>query len=165
MIEKSMGYRIKNKLSSRITDYGSRNHGFTLLELTIVLFLITLILGLSAVFFAGTLPTNRLNAAAREISATIRYARSLSMISGQHQTLAIDLGSKRYGIEGRGHKDIPSDIDIKVIDPLYGEMRNGSYRLEFQPSGGGQGGTIVLWNKKREIRIELDPVIGAAVIK
>jgi type II secretion system protein H len=138
--------------------------GFTLIELMIVLFLITLILGLSAVFFAGSMPTNKLNAAARELSATIRHARSLSIMSGRQKTVAINIDAKRFGLEGSRYRDISSDIDIKVIDPLYGDIHNGTYRIEFQP-GGAQGGTIVLWNKKREVRVELDPVVGAAVIR
>ncbi len=142
-----------------------RNDGFTLLELMVVLFLTTLVLGLSAIFFAGTSPTSRLNAAARELSATMRYARSLSMNSGQRKTVALDIDAKRFGVEGGRSRELSSGIDMKVIDPLYGDVRRGVYRLEFEPDGGMPGGTVVLWNKKREVRIALDPVVGAAVIR
>ncbi len=139
--------------------------GFTLLELIIVLFMITLILGLSAIFFAGTSPSNRINAAARDLSATLRYARNLSITSGQQKTIALNIDAKRFGFEGGRSRELSSGIDMKVIDPLYGDVHQGIYRIAFEPDGGMPGGTVVLWNKKREVRITLDPVIGAAVIK
>ena len=148
------------------SDYPSiKRQGFTLLEVIIVLCLISLIMGLSAVFFANTMPSSKLSAAVRELSATIRYARTLAMIDGKLQTLNIDLDAKKYGIEGRGYKSIDSGITIMVLDPSAGELRNGIYHLIFQASGGIEGGTIVLGSGKKAIGIELDPVVGSVVIK
>lgn len=139
--------------------------GFTLLELIIVLFLMTLILGMATLFFANVLPSNRLNATARSVSATIREARSLARIHGESQVVTIDFDSKKYGIEGRGSRDIPDDISIKVIDPVAGEVQQGKYLFIFHPSGGIEGGTIVLWNAKKVVTIQPDPVAGSVVIK
>ncbi len=142
-----------------------KKQGFTLLEVIIVLLLISLILGLSAVFFANTLPASKLNAAVRELSATIRYARTLAITDGKLRTLNIDLDAKKYGIEGRGYKSIDSGITIMVLDPSAGEVRKGIQNIIFQASGGVEGGTIILGNDKKAIRIELDPVVGSFVIK
>ncbi len=139
--------------------------GFTLLELIIVLFLITLIIGLSTIFFANTLPSSRFNATIRDMSATIKHARSLAQIHGERQIITIDLDLKKYGLEGRSAKDIPSDIHIKVIDPLSGEILKGKYQLVLNAIGGVEGGTIVLWNNKRIVSIQMDPIVGSVVIK
>jgi hypothetical protein len=143
----------------------SMGAGFVFLELIIVIFLISLILGLSTVLFSNILPSNRFNATVREISATIRHARSLSQIHGETKVVTIDLDLKRYGIEGRGDREIPPDINIEVIDPLSGEIHNGKYRLVLYPTGGIEGGTIVLWNSKKTVSIQPDPVVGSVVIK
>ena len=111
------------------------------------------------------MPSSKFNAAVRELSATIRYARTLAMIDGKLQTLNIDLDAKRYGIEGRGYKTIDPGITIMVLDPSAGEVRNGIYHFIFQASGGVQGGTIVLGSGKKLTGIELDPVVGSVVIK
>ena len=142
-----------------------KNNGFTLLELIIVLSLITLILGLSTIFFANILPSSRFNATIRDMSATIKHARSLAQINGERQIITIDLDSRKYGLEGRGTKDIPSDIYIKVIDPLSGEIHKGKYQLILDAMGGVEGGTIVLWNNKRVVSIQMDPIVGSVVIK
>lgn len=139
--------------------------GFTLLELMIVLFLVTLILSIASVFFVNTLPSTRLNAAVREMSATIRYAKTLAQINGEQKAIIIDLDSKSYGIEGRDFKSISRDLNIKVIDPFSGEINTGKYQITFYAGGGIGVGTIVLWNNKRAVSIQLDPVIGAVVIK
>jgi prepilin-type N-terminal cleavage/methylation domain-containing protein len=145
--------------------YKIKNSGFTLLELIIVLFLIALILGLSTILFVNILPSSRLNATAREMSATIRHAKHLALINGEKQTVTINLDSGSYGMEGIIHKNIPSGITIKVIDPLLGEIRNGQYPIIFSATGGMEGGTIVLFSNKKTIKLELDPVVGSVIIK
>jgi len=100
--------------------------GFTLLEIIIVLFLVTLMTGLSAVFFSNFLPSTKFHAAGREMSAMIRHARSLARMNMETQTFVVDLDNKTYGIEGRSTKQIPQDSLIKVIDPVSGEMIQGT---------------------------------------
>jgi general secretion pathway protein H len=140
-------------------------NGFTLLETIIVLFLVTLILGLSTVFFAGFLPSAKLNATGREIAATIRHARSLARMNMESKTFRIDLDNRTYGIDGQRTKDLPRDAQIRVIDPFYGEIIRGKYPMVFHPVGGMGGGTIILSGGKKIIRIETDPITGAVMIK
>ncbi len=139
--------------------------GFTLLELIIVIFLITLMVGLSAAFFANSLPSGRFHATAREIAATIRQARHLAQLNGEKQVVTIDMDSRSYGIETLGEKKLPSGIDIKVTDPLTGDITSGKYQITFYATGSAEGGTIVLWNSNQAAQIIIDPVAGAVIIK
>jgi general secretion pathway protein H len=139
--------------------------GFTLLELIIVIFLITLMVGLSSVFFANTLPSGRFNATARDIASTIRQARHLAQLNGEKQVITINMDSGSYGIEGRGEKILPSGIHIKVLDPLAGDITSGKYHMGFYAAGRAEGGTIVLWNSNKAAHIDIDPVAGAVIIK
>ena len=144
---------------------GPGQAGFTLLELLLVLSITILILGLSVVFFIPRLASGRLDAAAREMAATIRHAKSLSLITGESQILTIDLDSRHYGIENHAMRSIPPDVSIKVIDPFSGEMQVGTYQFICEPRGIIGAATIVLWNTKRSITLMTDPVIGAVLIK
>ncbi len=151
----------------RVIQYNiinKKSNGFTLLELIIVLFLITLILGLSTLFFANLLPSSKFNATVRDVSSTIRQARSLAKIHGNSQIVIIDLDSKSYGIEGYNMKTFPPDIQIKIIDPLNGEIFEGKYKFIVH-SISIEGGTIVLWNNKKAVYIQMDPVVGSIVMK
>ncbi|MGO9614127.1 MAG: prepilin-type N-terminal cleavage/methylation domain-containing protein [Dissulfurispiraceae bacterium] len=147
------------------SDRSSAKAGFTLLEVVIVICLILLILGLSTLFFANTFPSSRLEATARQLCATIREARALAQIRGERQIISIDLDSKQYGIEGRGQKTISPDISIKVVDPLLGELYKGQCQIIANADGIAEGGTVVLSNSRKTFQIQMDPVIGAVIIK
>lgn len=142
-----------------------KKNGFTLLEIIIVLSLVTLILGLSTIFFAGFLPSAKLDAAVRELAGTIRHARSLSRMNMVRQTVVIDLDNRTYGIERQGIKALPPDALIRVIDPFSGEIRQGKHTFVFNPSGGMAGGTIVLSQGRKTIRVEMDPITAAVAIR
>lgn len=131
----------------------------------IVLFLVSVMLGIAGVFFSKTLSSSKLDAAAREISAAIRQAKSMAATKGEKETVTINIDSKQYGIPGRGSKSLPRDAQVMVIDPFSGEIRSGEYNITFQPYGGVEGGTVVLWNGKKTVSIQLDPVVGSTVIK
>lgn len=131
----------------------------------IVLFLITLMLGLSSVFFANTLPAGKFHSTAREIAATIKHARSLAGIQGKDQTLLINLDTKEYGIEGLKTVTIPDGINIRIEDPVRGDIREGKYTFTFHSYGAAEGGTVILWDDKRNVTISLDPVVGSIIIK
>jgi general secretion pathway protein H len=142
-------------------DMGQR--GFTLLEMILVLLLAGLALGLSAFMVTGrTLPSARLNATARELSATLREARLLSRLSGERHTVSINLDMRAYGIAGRKMRSIPPDTGIVVRDPFMGEIRQGLYQLD--AAGGAEGGDIVLWAGNKSVIIRMDPIIGSVTI-
>jgi prepilin-type N-terminal cleavage/methylation domain-containing protein len=139
--------------------------GFTLLEIIIVITLVVLIFGFTTLFFGNILPGARLNAAARELSAMMRYAKMLAQNNGEPQAVLINLDTGRYEIQGVQARNIPEGINIRIADPVAGEVSRGNYAVLFHESGIVEGGTITLWNAKRTINIELDPIVGSVVLK
>jgi prepilin-type N-terminal cleavage/methylation domain-containing protein len=140
------------------------NKGFTLLEMILVIFLITLIVGISAVVFSRSLPSQKVDATAREIMAIFRQARSNAITGGKWQILTVEIEGKTFGIEEGGvTHTIPENVSIRVIDPLYGEVVVGGYRFVFAPSGVTEGGTIVLSAGKKVVTLEIDPIVGAVI--
>jgi type II secretion system protein H len=135
--------------------------GFTLLEVLMVLFLITLIIGISAAFFSNSLPSQKLEASAREIMATFRHARSSAISEGKWQTVIINIDGRNFGIEGGRTRVIPESVSVKVIDNVNGEITEGGYRFVFSPVGVAEGGTIVLSTGNKIITVDIDPVLGA----
>lgn len=136
-----------------------------LIELIIVLFLITLIVGLSAVFFANSLPSSKFNATVREIASNIRYAKTSAKIKGENQIFYIDIDARQYGVDGGAAKTLPANINVKAVDPFLGEIFKGRYQVLIYSSGGLDGGTIIVSDDKRAATIHLDPIIGAIVVK
>lgn len=139
--------------------------GFTLLELIIVLFIIGLVCGFSTVFITKGLPSARLNATVRELSATIRHARSLAVLKGETQTMVIDAEAQQYGIEGYPRKRFPADVIVRTIDPVTGEATDKSRLMRFEPGGVFEGAGIWLENKTTTVRIDTDPIAGVVAAK
>jgi general secretion pathway protein H len=142
-----------------------KNRGFTLLELIIVLLLIFIILGLASLYFSTFLASARLQATARDLSTTLKQARSLSKIHEGKQVVAFDLEGRSYGIEGRSLKKIPAGIDFKIIEPGGGEIQSGQYRLVFESDYGTEGPVFLLSSRKRTVTVQLDPLLGSVVIR
>jgi prepilin-type N-terminal cleavage/methylation domain-containing protein len=140
--------------------------GFTLLELILVMMLVAVVLGFTSFIALGTLlPSARFSTTARDVSATIREARSLARVSGDRQVVNIDLDTGMYGIDGRKTRAIPRDTGILIRDPFEGEVRRGKQRIAFNPSGNAENRTIVLWRGRKTVSIQTDPVVGAVLIK
>lgn len=137
--------------------------GFTLLEIIIVLFLITLITGLSSTHYANMLPAVKFNAVTREMMTTIKHARNLAKTNNEITILTIDLDDRKYNITGFAVKEIPKDVSVKIVDPDKGEIFKGKYLMLFYAGGVADGGTIVMWNHKRTRSIQLDPISGAII--
>ncbi|MCX7912958.1 MAG: hypothetical protein N2511_00065 [Thermodesulfovibrionales bacterium] len=136
-----------------------------LIELIIVLVLIVLMLGLSTIFFANSLPSNKFNATVREIAAHMKYARTIAKLKGENQAFFIDLDLRQYGVEGLKSRELPQNINIKVFDPIVGEIFRGRYQMVVQSSGGVDGGTIFVFDGKRTATISLDPIVGTIILK
>jgi len=139
--------------------------GFTLLELVIVMTLMVLFLGLSGVHFANHLPSAKLGATGRELSGLIRMARIEAMNKREERRVTIDLNRRTYGMEGRTGRAVPEAITISVVDPVRGSLHGGEYDIIADASGSVAACEIILRNAKRTLRIEIDPVIGAVVVK
>ena len=150
----------------RFTFHASRSsRGFTLLELIIVMALACLITGLGTLIFVNGLPSARLGATGREISAAIRQMTMLAQNRGEDQILTINLDTRQYGPEGRPMKTLPANISVMVNDPIVGEIRYGKYPILFRAAGGVEGGTVVLGYRKKVLYIQTDPVVGSVVIR
>jgi prepilin-type N-terminal cleavage/methylation domain-containing protein len=141
------------------------NRGFTFIEVMIVVFLMSLIVGITTIFFANTLPSVRHKAAARELAATIKYARNLAFINNEKQIIDIDLDAKNYSIKGREIKTISPEISITVYgdDAHTNPVRQGKYIISYDTTAGSGWSAIELVRKEKVITIKSDPIMIAEI--
>ena len=152
---------------ARMSFNGKRpgSAGFTLIEIMMVMVLIVIVLGVSTIFFANRLPSENLNTAGREMSAMLRFARLLAKNSGEERSVFINLDTGKYGISGVQTRTVPRDISVKIIDPLKGEVLRGEHSITFSDTGSVTSERIALTGGKRSLYIDLDPVLGAVVVR
>lgn len=139
--------------------------GFTLLELMVVMLLIVLALSITLFFVTPSLFGNPLESTIRDMSSTMRHARSLAQITGSVQTVTINPELKQYFLKGQKKKTIPDGISVFVRDPLSMEDMSEKYDFLFYPYGSTDGTLILLEYKNRTVTLAFDPVVGSISVK
>lgn len=143
----------------------SQDRGFTLIEILVVLALMALILGISAVLLSNTLSGARQKAAAREIVATLKYAKHLAAARNESQIILFDLDAGNFGIKGRRMSRIPEKTKVAIYESdINAEpITRGQYSIACDANGIGQWSRIRLTRGDRMIQIKADPIQTALI--
>lgn len=144
----------------------SKQRGFTLLELVVVLAiavaLYTLILGIP---MRGASSAD-LKAAARTLASGLRQAQTTAMATRRDSTLSLDLEAREFLVAGEKQPTrLPDDIDLK-LDTAESEVtseRTGAIR--FYPDGSSTGGRITVSSGKRQYLVDVDWLTGRVTIE
>jgi general secretion pathway protein H len=139
-----------------------KNRGFTLLELVIVLILLSLSVSLVAPAFSRFSKAIELKVAVKKVSAILRYYRSeavqkgkvyqvlfnpdLREVRGQSVESAEDQeGNEKPGEPGWQKKyALPEGVQMKEVKVSSPQYPADLPVIEFYPSGGSNGGSILL---------------------
>jgi general secretion pathway protein H len=147
--------------------------GFTLIELIIVIFII----GMASAVVGGSIYRSmddiRLKTAAKEMAATLRYARSRSVAEKKVYSFIADV--KGYGLY-TGHSDsglkTGQETHAYALYKYYPEgidIENGEKEetgIDFFPGGDSTGGSIILKNRKSSSHvISVDKIQSSVKIK
>ncbi len=145
-------YKTKFKIDNlQLTIDNSRRAGFTLIELIIVIFIISLAMALIMPSFWGTGKTT-LKTEARHISSALRYIYDEAVGKKQIYLFNINLDNESWGFKSKKESRsfrIKGDAEIiDVIVPSHGEISRGELIIEFGPMGPEE--PIILHLKKGE---------------
>lgn len=118
--------------------------GFSLLELLVVLVIIGLSVSLVLPSLAGGLSSLRLKAAAREVSATLRYARSLAVSMGKEQVMNLDIDAGKYWLnqDTVNIRSLPPEVCFRNLTIQGEEIATGRAGIIFYPMGNSSGDSI-----------------------
>jgi len=156
-------------------------HGFTLLELLVVLVIIGFVSALVGPKLAGHGSNLNLATASRKISACLRYARSHAASEKRRYVATFDFNKNCLTIKTDQEKSEDSDEDFSdenaefavafkpynipegvKLEQAYSvddeEVDSDIFEILFFPSGGSSGGMVVLTNdreKKETIYVDL----------
>lgn len=151
-------------------------HGFTLLEVILVLVFIGLIAGLTTPFVMSTLERIKHQTETRNINSALRYARSEAITRKTVTTFNADIDSNKYWI---GDKEAKTSSVTKTLDPGFSMSRitgneetieSGTFAVNFYPRGNSSGGTILIakvspGKSDSAYEITIDPVTGSSRIE
>ena len=122
-----------------------KQDGFTLIELLVVLAIIGLLVTLAPMGLSRMMPGLEVQAAARQLSASLRNARSIAIRDNQEATLTLDLEERRYSLAGETRDyEIDEDIEIKLLTATSEQESEQVGSIRFFPDGTSTGGTVTL---------------------
>jgi len=132
-----------------------KKNGFTLIELIIVLIIIAVASSLVGIFILRGSGNLELKSFTKYVSASLRYARNLSVAEKKVYSLIIWKDKGAYGL----YADLTHIDDIEEASPVFQKnipellqiiFDNGAdhLRIDFFPRGDSSGGAIEITNQK-----------------
>lgn len=126
-----------------------RSHGFSLLEMILVMALIAAASLLAVAAFGGGMQGRQLRGGVKDLAAQMRFARAVAISSGEEQDVVIDPGTRHWqGAKGRSG-ELPDVGEIvftgaraSQFEP--GEASEGKGTVRFFPDGAATGGRVRL---------------------
>ena len=142
----------------------SRNEGFTLVEMLVVLSLVALLLVISLPYSTSSGEGRKLDAASQIIAAKLRETQISSLSSNRERSLTVDI-KKGLLIQTNPDKtfELPEGIGMSIITSNNEIMKDaGAFR--FFPDGGSTGGKIILSKGENRREIAISWLTGGIVV-
>jgi prepilin-type N-terminal cleavage/methylation domain-containing protein len=149
----------------------SRDQGFTLLELLIVVLVIALVLALSYPSLSRGSTALHLRATGRDILNTFRYAREKAVTEQAGMMVTVDREKQELVLSdnlGDGSRKymLPRDVRIQRIAMGGSEIMEGPLVVRFLPNGSSDSAEVLLKSDAGAfLRIISDPITGGARIE
>ena len=140
-------------------------HGFTLLEVLIVLVIGVLLVALVPPLLSGMSGATELRGAARQLAAGLRNARNEAVARQREAVLTLDLERRRFGVTGDPREiALPEGVTLKLHTAQSELLDSATGSIRFFSDGGSTGGSITVSGPKLAYRVNVDWLTGAVAI-
>lgn len=138
----------------------SRQRGFTLFELLVVIALLAVALPLLAVGIGRGLQGASEHGALTEMIATLRSARAQAIASGEPIRATFDLARRRVKVPGREPAQWPNTFTLRLTT-----AQALGAAFEFYPDGAASGGNIQISRGAAHWRIDVSWLTGNVTLQ
>jgi Tfp pilus assembly protein FimT len=153
-----------------MSQAGSKQEGFTILEIVLVVLLMALAMGISYPSLTRSHSVFQIRATGRNVLNTLRYAREKAITEQQVLIVSVDRESQTVVLSDEFGGDaktiaMPNNIRIARIALQGQEVTQGVLKIRFLPNGGSDNAEILLNSDRASaLRIVTDPITGGARI-
>jgi general secretion pathway protein H len=136
-------------------------HGFTLIEMLVVLTIAALIVGLALPRLTGAEEKATLRTAAHQVAAALRNTRSLAMTKGLTEVFVIDTanGAFRAGQTAPPGR-LPRGVQLALVTVASDQESASQGRIQFFADGSSTGGGVLLATGKTRSQVLVDWLTG-----
>ena len=143
-----------------IPEARGSDHGFTLIELMVVLTIIGMALTLSIPVLQRSIPQLELKNAARTTVTAIREARATAIGSNRETVLFFDLGNRYLWVDGTTPVLLDPRIGMSFTTATREVIQSGVGGIRFYPDGSSTGGSIELMLDRRRQVVGVEWLTG-----
>ena len=137
-----------------------RDHGFTLIELIVVLAIAGLALGVAVLALPKVLERARYHDSVAQVRALLAQGRLEAMRLGRPLTLRDDPNARRLWLDTGAAFELPEGVEADWVVAESEDTRRGLAAITFRPDGSNTGGTVTLGVPARRIALRLDWLFG-----
>ncbi|QJD30701.1 GspH/FimT family pseudopilin [Methylococcus geothermalis] len=138
-----------------------RGHGFTLLEMLLVLGIGTILLAVAVPNVMPAIEAARLSSAARDVASGLRFARGQALSRRQEVRFTLDVAGHRYQVSTRPKAfGLPSAVALKLFTASGEVEGEGVGSIRFFPDGSSTGGRVTLEAAGRKRLIDVNWLTG-----
>lgn len=133
-----------------------RCHGFTLIELMLVLVLMAMLFSLTPPLLHKAFPSLKLKAATRDLAQEIRYLQQTAIMTGVESQISFQIEANQYqsNLVNQGEvRQLPEGIHFSAEQTHDYQER---VILRFYPDGSSSGGWIRLSTETQALVISVD---------
>lgn len=137
------------------------SHGFTLVELLVVMAIAGLMLAVTPPLISAALPGVELKAAARRTAGALRVTRELAIGSGRDQAWQLNISDGRYQVEGSARSGrLPEGIKLRLVAAEREMLSDHQGGIRFFPDGSSTGGRVILARQERGYQVGVHWLTG-----
>ena len=124
-------------------------HGFTLLELLVVLVIAVLLVAVVPPLISGMSGATELRSAARQLAAGLRFARNEAVTRQREAVLTLDLSKHRFAVSGDPHEiALPESLSLHLYTAQSELLDQATGNIRFFPDGSSTGGAVTVSGAK-----------------
>lgn len=138
-------HRMKRRL--RVGSSGSLSHGFTLLELLVVLVVAAIAVSVVGVGGQSFMERSRYHQTVRDVASQLQQARALSVREGRSVAVTYQPEIRKLLIDGRLYLDIPATLLVQwdaIERSTKAASGPGVPLFVFNADGGARGGRLAV---------------------
>jgi general secretion pathway protein H len=150
----------EEKAKTQISKTGICNNGFTLLELIVVIFIVSLMLAFSFPHFDG-MGDGKMKSEARNVASILRYMNDSALATKETCTIKVNFGERTLTYKGGGEERIENLMNLSGLHlQSRGTVSDGEVIIFFGPTGALESFTVYLKGEKSKTAISFNCLSG-----